>query len=304
MTGMIPALLASAWLALAGSATGAAELSERKDNAMAEDRLLVLSNSRDPAKLHAAAASLLESPEAEDRARLLGFLSRAEFLNRLDSPADYQRGAKYLRIARLIKAMRNSAHPATRGLLVELMQQREFIAEATRVELLIWASVVLRPAPPAVVQFWDDHCRPDDCFAALVAKALADNGSPPAVELLERKLAAPEFEDDERIWWMRTAILTHRRDVPILKACARLLEGPLPPALKPELVAVLFDYRPSQWHGPDGMYPPPPETRAGAESRQILMDIGEHALAGVELDPRLRQIVRAKVEELKSAGNR
>jgi hypothetical protein len=287
-------LLAFGWFSV-----GSASMKERKDNTMVEKAINTLSNSRDSNQLYAAVVSLLKSPEPVDHANLLKFLSKEEFLSRLDSPKDYERGAKYLRIARLIKEMCSSPIPGIRQLLVELMRQREFIANETRVELLIWASVVLRPAPPEVVKFWDAHSRPDDCFAALVIKALADNGSQPAIDLLERKLASSDFEDEERIWWMRTAILTHRRDVPILKACRRLLEKELPSSLQLELVAVLFDYQPDQWHGPDGMYPPPPETQASAEAKQLLQIIGEYALAKVKLDERLKKIVQTKVEELK-----
>jgi hypothetical protein len=301
MISLILQWLAVACIALIVCQPGTTSMEERKDKAMAENTQSVLTNSMDSNKLHAAAASLLKSPKAEDHATLLKFLSKKDFLSRLDSAKDYEQGSKYLRIARLIKEMRASLTPGIRQLLVELMQQKEFIANETRVELLIWASVVLRPAPPTVVKFWDDHCQPDDSFAALVTKALVDNGSVPAIELLEKKLSAPQFEDDERIWWMRTAILTHRQDVLVLKACRRLLEKALPPSLQQELVAVLFDYRPDEWHGPDGTYPPPPETQASEEARQLLRVIGEYALTNVKLNERLQKIVRAKVEALKKA---
>lgn len=269
---------------------------------MAEDTLSVLTNSKDPNKLHAAAASLLASPDAQDHAILLQFLSKGEFLNRLDSPRDYERGSKFLRITRLVKAMRASIKPGIQQLLVELMRQGEFIANPTRVELLIWASEEIRPAPPAVVTFWDRYCQPDDSSSALVAAALTKNGCLPAIDLLEKKFCAPGFEDDERIWWMRTAILTHRQDVLVLKACSRLLGKTLPESLRPELVAVLFDYRPEQWHGPDGTYPPPPDAAASKEARQLLLSIGEYSLANIKLDEALKIRVQAKVEALKKAG--
>ena len=122
-----------------------AEAERRKDPAMPDNTLQVLTSSTDPDALHAAAASLLQSPDAADHAKLLSFLSKESFLGRLDSPEDYQQGSKYLRISRLIKAMRRSQVPSVRQLLVDLMQQGEFLANYTRIELLIWSSARRRP---------------------------------------------------------------------------------------------------------------------------------------------------------------
>jgi hypothetical protein len=291
--------LAAALIFIAGDRPGTMPAKQRKDIAMAEDVISVLSNSKDSNQLYAAATSLITSPDAQDRVTLLKFLSREEFLNRLDSAKDYEAGAKFLHITRLVKAMRESASPGMQPLLVELMQQKEFISKDTRIELLIWASEEIRPAPPPVVAFWDDHCKPDDATGALVTVAMANNGSLPAIDLLEKKLSSPGFEDDERIWWMRTAVLTHRQDVPVLRACQRLLEKTLTEHLRPELVAVLFDYKPEQWHGPDGAYPPPPPAKATKEARQLTIKIGEYSLANIKLDEALKKLVEAKVEAFK-----
>ena len=293
-----PAVLLLACIVGAACHDPTAEAEKRKDAAMPDNTLQVLTSSTDRNELYAAAASLLQSPDAADHARLLPFLSKESFLGRLDSPEDYQQGSKYLRISRLIKAMRGSQSPSVRQLLADLAQQREFLANYTRVELLIWASVVIRPAPPPVVKFWDEHCQTGDCFNGLATKAMADNGSQPAIDLLEKKLADASFEDDERIWWMRTAVLTHRNDVPVLMACQRLLAGTLAEALRPELVAVLFDYRPVQWHGPDGRYPAPPLEQASPEARQCLRGIGQHALANVALDARQKKAVEDTLKRL------
>jgi hypothetical protein len=270
----------------------------RKDKAMANETVQTLST-KEPDKLYAAAASLVTSREEADHARLLQFLSNQSFLDRLDSAADYETGKKFLRISRLIKAMRQSENPGIHRVLADLSTQKDFIVDPTRVELLIWASEVVRPPPPHLVKFWDDHCQPVDGFNGLTAMALTNNGTEQAIALLEKKLAAPGFEQDERIWWMRTAILTHRHDVPLLKACQRLLTSGLPEASRSRLVAVLFDYRPAEWHGPDDGYPPPKPETAGKEARQLLLEIGEQALASVQLTPALRKIVQAKVELLR-----
>jgi hypothetical protein len=287
-------LLAYAIFACCEVATAADKL--RKEKPMDTNNVQILSTSNDPNKLYAAAMSLVNSHEEVDHSTLLQFLSKENFLGRLDTAKDYMKGKKYLRISRLIKAMRQSTIPGIHGIIAGLASQKEFIANETRVELLIWASEVVRPPSSGLVKFWDDHCKPDDGFNGLTAVALTNNGTEQAIALLEKKLAAPSFEDDERIWWMRTAILTHRYDVQLLKACQRLLTSSLEESLRPELVSVLFDYRPVEWHGPDDGYPPPKAETASKEAKQLLLAIGEYALAHIKLDHALRKIVQAKVE--------
>ena len=237
----------------------------------------------------------MESTLAADHEKLRQLLSQESFLSQLDSPEDYEEGVRYLRISRLVQAMRKSQTPGIHQILVDLTKQNGFLDNETRVELLIWASVVLRPAAPEVVQFWDIYCQTDDDTNGLVAKAMADNGSQPAIDLLEKKFATPGFEPDEKIWWMRTAVLTHRHDVLMLKACQRLLSGPLSEDLRAELVSVLFDYKPSMWHGPDGAYQPPALESLDAEGRQLLESIGRHALENIELSEDLKKVVQTKV---------
>lgn len=266
---------------------------------MAENSASILMTSKDPDELYGASMSLVESLSPPDHNTLKQFLSQESFLSRLDTPEDYEEGSKYLRISRLIKAMRQSEVQGVHQILVDLTKQKEFLANETRVELLIWASVVLRPAAPEVVEFWDIYCQTDDGFNGLVTKAMADNASQPAIDLLEKKFAATGFEAEEKIWWMRTAVLTHRHDVLMLKACKRLLAGSLPQDLRPDLVAVLFDYKPDQWHGPDGAYQPPTPESLNANGRQLLVAIGQHTLENVELNEELRKVVEAKVKTLK-----
>jgi len=295
MRSRVTILLLAIFITGVGLGGPARKAQPRKEMVMADNSDSTLGTTTDPDELYVAAGSLVESSRAADHEQLRQWLSQESFLSRLDSPERYEEGVRYLRISRLIKAMRKSETPGVRQILVDLTKQKEFLANETRVELLIWASVVLRPAAPEVVQFWDTYCQTDDGTNGLVAKAMADNGSQPAIDLLEKKFAAQGFEPDEKIWWMRTAVLIHRHDVPLLKACQRLLTGPLSEDLRPELVAVLFDYKPSEWHGPDGAYQPPEPELLDAEGRHLLEAIGRHALEHVRLSENLKKVVQAKV---------
>ena len=282
---------------LAACPAAAPENEAGREMPMTDNAVHVLSTSTDPEELLSTAAALVRSRRPEDHATLLRFLSQGGFLSRLDTVEDYEAGTKYLRISRIVRALRDSEEPGARQTIAGLSGAPDFLANDTRVELLIWASEVVRPPTERLLEFWDAYCRPDDCFNGLTTMALVRNGTAPAIALLERKFAEPGFEDEDRIWWMRTAVLTHRSDLLLLDACRRLLQGGLAEGLRPALVEVLFDDRPAEWHGPDGGYPAPKESTE--VSRLRLLAIGEYALANVALPRPLEEKVRAEVESLK-----
>lgn len=263
------------------------------------DTNAVLASSTDPDELYAVAAALVTSPDAGDHAALADSMSKEGFLARLDSEKDYRAGTRFLRVARLLKGLKSAAAPSARQVLVQLTQAGEFVANWTRADLLIKAVVIFRPPPAPVLKFWDEHFQPEDGFMNLTAQALAENGTEPAIALLEKKLADDRFEDEERVWWMRTAVLTHRYDLPMLRACQRLVSAGLTePPMRRDLVEALFDYQPLEWHGPDDGYPPPPLERASPEARRLLTSIGQYALENVALTSDQRKVVGATTTAL------
>ena len=72
--------------------------------------------------------------------------------------------------------------------------------------------------------------------------ALADNGSQPALSLLFEMIMDPRHSEEEKVAWMRDAILRHRQAPDVLQMADALLKGALAPELKTELVAALFTY--------------------------------------------------------------
>jgi hypothetical protein len=253
--------------------------------------------------LRAALTDAGSSEPARHQAVLQRLQTRA-FLETVDSPADYGAAAKLrLRVDQVVEALARNPAPSAQRAFLALTTNRIFLAHDERVISLILASVNLRPAPPALVRFWDRRSRPDDGFTPTTIRALVDNGSKPAIALLERKMVDPGHSRDAKISWMRSDILRHRNDLPLLQGCTRLLRGKLSKSLRPLLVEVLFDYRPGEWFRPASSYSPPPLMSASEGSRGELRKIAELALATVSLSPEQRSAVTARMSELEKLAD-
>lgn len=263
------------------------------------DRIKALKESKDPKELLAAGLEAARSAEPADHALLQGLLTSAEFLGRLDSKEEYQQAAKFrLRASRVVDALGRNAAPSARQAFVAVCQDKGFLAEDERIIALLQASAFVRPAPPELAKFWDDHFQPEDGFGPTAVTAMVDNGSPEALALLEKKFADRQFEDDEKLAWMRTRILAHRNDLPLLEWCERVLKGSLPKGLRPALVEVLFDYRPGEWFRPATVVAAPDRRKASAEALAVLRRIGEYALQSVPLSANQKKAVEGTLTEI------
>ncbi|HET9959409.1 MAG TPA: hypothetical protein VFQ61_33190 [Polyangiaceae bacterium] len=252
----------------------------------------------DPKQMLRSALTLARGQEPAAHDELLLSLQSLEFLERLDSPAEYQMASKYrLRVTQILEALARNPAPTARHVLVELTASDVFLAHDERIIVLIRASVFLRPPAPPVVDFWDRHSQPDDGFTPTTIPVLVENGSPPALNLLESKLADPAHEDQDKISWFRTTILCHRNDLELLLMCERALGHGLPASLRPALVEVLFDYRPEEWFRPVSSYSPPPLANASTAALLRLQQLGFYALQSVNLDSNQRQAVGVRLRE-------
>jgi hypothetical protein len=131
-----------------------------------------------------------------------------------------------------------------------------------------------------------------------VAEALYVNQTPPALALLERKLADPQQPESESLAWMRQLLLPRRNDEPLLASCERLLKGPLPEKLKGLLVAALFDYR-ADWYVGDDPPRPPAREAASGRARELMRQIGNDALKKSWLDSEEKAVVRKVLAEIR-----
>ncbi|HJT88031.1 MAG TPA: hypothetical protein VJ732_09245 [Bryobacteraceae bacterium] len=240
--------------------------------------------SRDPAS---------QSPA--DLNALLEALSSPSFLNRLDSQEEYLGPPDKLRLARVMRALTDN--PTGHPLLVALTAKRSFTSLEQRQDLLIRALAGVRPAPEAAVRFWERNSTPDAVYLQVTIDALADNSSQPALALLEKRLADPRYDPDEKVAWMRDPVLRHRGDLEMLRICERLLAGRLPAALRPDLVEALCDYRP-EWYLSERPPRPPAIATFTPEARAELRKICQLALQQVKLSDGQKQAVRKTLAEL------
>jgi hypothetical protein len=271
---------------------------QKREIPMPDDSLRVLQTSQDPKELVAAARSLARSKQSTDHDLLLHLLQSEDFLMRLDSESDYRNTRKRLRIGQVTEALSKNDNPTAHKVLVALTQSPMFIKDEARADLLIQACAAVRPAPPEVVRFWNDHSKPDDGFTHLTIQAVVENGTAPALRVLEQKMADPAHTEDDKISWMRSTILTHRDDLPLLQSCERMLTSGLPKRLRPYLVEVLFDYRPAEWYAPAELLHPPDRKKASEVVLAQLRRIGQFALRTVALTPEQKEVVERSVKEI------
>ena len=154
----------------------------------------ILKISPEPNALKNAAQTLAASQRREDHAALKRFMADAKFLDRLNTHREYQiSGHKQLRLWAVLDLLSRNNAPSAHRVLVELTAEAAYNDDEVpaRADLLIQACARIRPAPSQVVAYWDKHCQPDDGHAPLTIKVLLENGSPPALALLERKMADP-----------------------------------------------------------------------------------------------------------------
>jgi len=235
----------------------------------------------------AAAIGDAQSDDAKRHAGLLANLKTAAFLRTLDSAADYAEAARlHLHVDQVVEALARNPAPSAQSAFLALIANPAYLAEDDRVTGLIRASSNVRPAPAALVRFWGRYSRHDDGFTPITIDALVNNGSAPAIALLERKFADPSHPDDDKVAWMHSSILTHRNDLQLLLGCERMLRSTLKKKLRPQLVETLFDYLPGEWFRPAVSYSPPELGAASPEALTQLVRIGDYALKSVALSPR------------------
>jgi hypothetical protein len=258
----------------------------------------------DPKQALLAALADARSSERTRHDRLLERLQTRSFLETLDSPADYAQASRLrLHVGQVVDALAHNPAPGAQHAFLTLTTNSVFLANDERVIALVLASVKVRPAPPALVAFWNRRSRPNGGFTATTITALVDNGSEPALALLEEKMVDPAHGDDDKVSWMRTDILRHRNDLPLLQVCERLLKGTkLRKNLRPLLVEALFDYRPGEWFKPASSYSAPRLESASPEALAQLRRIADLALETVALSPTQQAAVTLRAQQIEKLG--
>jgi hypothetical protein len=264
---------------------------------MEQDLAQTAQTSRDPMELMEAAERAARSADPADHAELRKHLLGEAFLARLDSDEDYRGTARELLLARVLLGLSENRCAPADETLSALCADPMFGSVELRQELLIRLCVPVRPPTPAILAFWTRHLAPDQPYKHVASDCVADNGTHPAVALLETELTNPAQDEQDRVAWMRDAILRNRDNPVVLEASERLVKKGLPDHLRPPLVAALFDYRETWYLACDP--PEPPEwPLLRAEAKTVLVRIGEHALEHAGLDEATRAVVEARIEAL------
>ncbi len=270
---------------------------------MTDEPVKVLQTSDDPKALLRAGALIAAGDRITEHDALLKAMRSEAFLLKLNSQEEYNGDPDRLRVRRIMDALVRNQAPVARETILALINSPVFMKDGGRVDLLIQASAVVRPAPAELVAFWDKHCQPEDGFTPLTIEALTENGSKPALELLERKFADPSHENDFKQSWMRSSILTHRNQASLLLTCEAMLAGGMPEELHGDLVDVLFDYKPQEWYRPAISYNPPPLSAYSSSARIQMRRIGDFVLKNVTLTKEQKQAVENTLEALKGRAS-
>lgn len=255
--------------------------------------LETLDRSRDARAVKRAAVAFAASPAAEDHVTLSQRLVTKDFLERLDSPKSYEGTVGRLRLGRVMKTLMDNGRvaPSAHQTLVLLLGAPAFQSHVLRMQLSVRSLAVVRPSPPAAIQYWDRLSGPASPIAYDVIEALCVNQSVPAMQLLEAKIASPAHDRFEKQSWMREVILPRRNDEPLLACCGRLVTRTMPPDLRADLVEALFHYKPANWYIECEPPRPPPLLAASARAKEMFVAIARFALAQVALNPGQRLVV-------------
>lgn len=258
------------------------------------------SQARTPDEVLQQLLKLAASTTPTDQKQLLEFLSSKESLYQLDRREEHIKlPVLKLRLAQVYQAIKANHSAPMRDTLITLARSGKPEDCDACDTLLINALTIVRPATPEVIKFWEMHSLPDSIQLKFTIDALCENGSAPAVALLEKRLLNPQIEPEQKIAWMHEAILQHRRSASLLAGLDRILTTTLPKALRPALVESLFDYRPNEWFRNSRTPPEPDAQPLTPEAKKLLQKIGATALKKVSLNANQRRAVTKSLAELK-----
>ncbi len=258
------------------------------------------SQGRTPDEVLQKLLKLAASTTPAEQKQLAAFLSAKDSLYQLDPREDHIKLPVHkLRLAQVYQAIKANTSAAMRETLLTLARSGQPQDCDACDTLLINALASVRPAPPEAIKFWEAHSTPDSIQLKFTIDALCENGSAPAVALLEKRLLDAQIEPEQKIAWMHDAILRHRHNASLLAGLDRILTTTLPKALRAPLVESLFDYRPNEWFRND-RNPPAPDTQPlTPEAKKLLQKIGATALKKVTLNANQRRAVTKALAELK-----
>jgi hypothetical protein len=274
------------------------ECPERESLELTPEDVTILQTSNDPAELMCTAIAFAQSASADVHEVFARELTTAGFVDRLDSADAYAGVYADLRLSRVIRALMENRLSSVDKVLLHLLDDETFQSHVLRMQLSIRALSVIRPSPPEAIDYWDRLSSPESPIAYDVIEALTVNQSSPAMELFERKLTDPDFDNFEKLSWMRELVLPRRNDEALLAVCERLVTGTQDEDLRVGFTEALFDYRPDEWYAVPESPQPPVRSDATRVAKKTLRRMGKYALANLPLDSQQKSVVKSALKEL------
>ena len=258
----------------------------------------VLKTSDDPDDLVVAAVKLARGDDLGDHQLLRKSLLSAAFLEKLDTPEEYDGPRDDLRLRAVLDELAENRAAPARETLVSLTQSRSYLQRISRIELLIVATTSVRPAPDEVIEFWSKHDDPEDVYVFMIMRAAIENRSEPALKFFEAHVADERYQTDAKVEWLRLLLVPNRPHADVLASCDRMLRSDLPDELKSHVVDATFDYD-TKWYTPnDDIVTPRLEMYAG-RARLQLRKTADYCLKDLELSDRQREVIETTLDQLR-----
>jgi hypothetical protein len=255
-----------------------------------EQRVSVLGASTDPAELETAATQLAAADDPDALQRLREFLSRRDFLARLDDHSEP--GQKTMHLHTVMAPLIERPSPEVADLCLKLSEDPAFLEDDDRQTFLLDALARVTPMTAPTVEFFQRTN--DEGYFAMNAPRLAANGSPLALELFASMMSDREVPWERRVDLLHMSIVPYRTRLAMLELSGKLLGEDLEQPVATGVIESVFDYN-WQWFGSHP--PPPPAWRSAADAvLRYLIDLGARAKRRPHLAEPLQQSVDATVE--------
>ena len=271
------------------------DYSNGRDKQMNEEDVTTLRTSQDPEAVCQAALEIANGNNPDGLRLLAQKLGNNEFLSMLDSEKDYQSPPHTLNITGILETLSENQTPQAHELLTQLTQNPVFLANLSRVEMLILACANLRPVPEPVLTFWTQQTGPENSSTPLVVESLFTNGTEPAMKLFESLMNNPSYSDSDKTFWLRRYAVPHRDDLYFLEAAERAIHGNTEKQRKFEWIRVIFDYK-GTWYPPRNIPTPPDPMLIQPQSKEKIISLGNYALSLPDLPEDLKLAIETRLK--------
>jgi hypothetical protein len=199
----------------------------------------------------------------------------------------------------LARLSRNPSE-AARTAIAALCSNKEFLAEAARVECLLRALPNVRPLPEKAIPLLRKSAEPASESLEIAIRVLFDIGEKSALGIFAEQVINSRQDFLLVQSWLRDPLLRHRYDLAVLEMCAELLQQPkLDADRKNALVEALFDYRPSEWYQREGVPPKPPSSKKLSRgARELLRKIAVVIAADPSISGKNKALAEKAVHSL------